>query len=186
MSLSGAPQYDLSSREEESGDAGAGDADTAADDERGPSPYSSVCGTADVFHCCPTTQEVHEATLCNRLVMASFAVVLLWVSSLGVALSIVQYFVQAPSTDAVFSACSYAYQVSADERDSYVKCADRQIEACTSAFEESIEESLAEVFANSDYNAEILTSARAVQALCSAAATTAQAALGEWQVKFSI
>ena len=62
MSLSGAPQYDLSSREE-SGDAGAGDADTAADDERGPSPYSSVCGTADVFHCCPTTQEVHEATL---------------------------------------------------------------------------------------------------------------------------
>ena len=102
------------------------------------------------------------------------------------ALSIVQYFVQAPSTDAVFSACSYAYQVSADERDSYVKCADRQIEACTSAFEESIEESLAEVFANSDYNAEILTSARAVQASCSAAATTAQAALGEWQVKFSI
>ena len=160
------------------------DEDDDDDDDDGGSRdlHVSICGTADVCHCCPTKQDMSEATLCNRLVVATFAVVLLWLSSLGVALSIVQWVIVAPTTDAVYSSCSYAYQVSADERDSYVKCVDRQVESCGKSFDKSIAESLDAVLSNGNYNTALLQSARSIQAECSTAATTAQAALGSWQV----
>eukprot|EP00613_Pedinella_sp_CCMP2098_P038604 CAMPEP_0171801022 /NCGR_PEP_ID=MMETSP0991-20121206/72015_1 /TAXON_ID=483369 /ORGANISM="non described non described, Strain CCMP2098" /LENGTH=214 /DNA_ID=CAMNT_0012412619 /DNA_START=208 /DNA_END=849 /DNA_ORIENTATION=- len=112
----------------------------------------SVCGKADLFKCCPTKQQVNDATFCNRMVMASVAVVMLWTSSLSVALSIVQYAIPAPSSDAVYSVCSYAYDVSANERSAYIACADRQLDSCNDAFTESIEETLGTVLENFEFN----------------------------------
>mmetsp|Transcript_29098 Transcript_29098/g.59526 ORF Transcript_29098/g.59526 Transcript_29098/m.59526 type:complete len:999 (-) Transcript_29098:133-3129(-) len=141
----------------------------------------SVCGKADLFKCCPTKQQVNDATFCNRMVMASVAVVMLWTSSLSVALSIVQYAIPAPSSDAVYSVCSYAYDVSANERSAYIACADRQLDSCNDAFTESIEETLGTVLENFEFNTALLETSRTTQTRCAGASTNAQAALGVWQ-----
>lgn len=140
----------------------------------------SICGQADVFNCFPTKQQVNDATFCNRMVMASVAVVMLWTSSLSVALSLVQSVIPKPSTDAVYSACSYAYEVSTNERSAYIACTDRQLDQCNEAFTEAIDETLGEVLKNFDYNTNVLQESRDAQGRCAGAATTAQAALGVW------
>lgn len=67
--------------------------------------FTSVCGRADYLNCCPSRHQIEDGTLCNRLVMATFAVILLWISSLQVALSIVQMVIPTPTTTSVFSSC---------------------------------------------------------------------------------
>jgi hypothetical protein len=89
---------------------------------------TSFCGTCDVMNCCPSRQQLNDMTLCNRMVMATVAVILLWTSSLGVSLAIVRYALPTPANGAVYTTCSYAYEVSADERNSYIDCANRQID----------------------------------------------------------
>ena len=143
--------------------------------------FSSICGTADFLNCCPSKHQLSDSTLCNRMVMALFAVIMLWSTSLGVALSIVRWVIPTPTTEAVYSSCSYAYEVSADERSAYLACADRQLGACDEAFDEAVDGTLATALANLDYNTALLDRARLEQAACAAASTTAQAALGAWQ-----
>jgi len=145
------------------------------------SEFTSICGKADVLQCCPSPYQLNDATLCNRLVMASFAVVLLWMSSLSVALSIVQHAIPTPASEAVYTTCNYALEVSSSERKDYIACADRQLAACDSAFDDAIEGTLTTVLSNFDYNSELLEAAKAAQRACATAATNAQAALGAWQ-----
>lgn len=89
---------------------------------------TSFCGACDVLNCCPSRQQLNDLTLCNRMVMATVAVILLWTSSLGVSLAIVRYALPTPANGAVYTTCSYAYQVSSDERSAYIDCAERQID----------------------------------------------------------
>ena len=145
------------------------------------SEYTSICGKADVLQCCPSPHQLKDATLCNRLVMACFAVVLLWMSSLSVALSIVQHAIPTPATEAVYTTCNYALEVSSSERKDYIACADRQLASCDLAFDEAIEGTLTTVLGNFDYNYELLEAAKGAQEACAAAVTNAQAALGAWQ-----
>jgi len=145
------------------------------------SEYTSICGKADVLQCCPSPHQLKDATLCNRLVMACFAVVLLWMSSLSVALSIVQHAIPTPATEAVYTTCNYALEVSSSERKDYIACADRQLASCDLAFDEAIEGTLTTVLGNFDYNSELLEAAKGAQEACAAAVTNAQAALGAWQ-----
>ena len=147
----------------------------------GDGDHVSVCGTADIFNCCPSKHQIREATLCNRLVMATFAVVCLWLSSLGVCLSIVQWVIATPTADAVYSSCSYAYQIAVDERDAYKACVDRQLGTCSGAFRESIQDSLDTVLDAFTHNTDLIQRARSLQASCSSATTTMQAGLGKWQ-----
>ena len=143
--------------------------------------HTSICGSADFLNCCPSKHQMNDSTLCNRLVMASFAVVLLWMSSLGVALSIVQWAIPTPTTEAVYSSCSYAYDVAANERTGYIECAQRQLDSCDDRFAEAIDGTLSTVLANFAYNTDLLNTAKQQQAMCADASTSAQAALGEWQ-----
>uniref|UniRef100_A0A7S2RH00 Uncharacterized protein n=1 Tax=Rhizochromulina marina TaxID=1034831 RepID=A0A7S2RH00_9STRA len=142
--------------------------------------YVSICGRADVLHCCPSQHQCQDGTLMNRLAMASFAVVLLWMSSLAVAVSLVRYVVASPTTDAVFASCSYAYDVAEDERDSYLACVDRQLDMCNDVYDTALGDALLRVETNFAFNKDLLDSAEDAQAACAAATTTVQAALDEW------
>lgn len=100
-----------------------------------------------------------DSTLCNRLAVATFAVILLWMSSLAVSLSIVRYYIASPSTDAVYSACGYAHSQTTAEHDSYNGCAKRQLQSCRQNFDATVEESLTRAEANSKFNNDLLTAA---------------------------
>lgn len=69
--------------------------------------------------CCPPREKFHDATLLNRLLMASVAVILLWCSSLNIAMSLVAKAIPTPRAESVYSTCSYAYEVASVERESY-------------------------------------------------------------------
>mmetsp|Transcript_20709 Transcript_20709/g.26936 ORF Transcript_20709/g.26936 Transcript_20709/m.26936 type:complete len:991 (+) Transcript_20709:124-3096(+) len=142
---------------------------------------TSFCGTVDILNCCPSRQQLNDLTLCNRMVMATVAVILLWTSSLGVSLAIVRYALPTPSNAAVYSTCSYAFEVSSEERSAYIDCAERQVDLCDEIFEETSADILAVALENGEYNSDLLTKAKAHQASCATSTTTVQASLGVWQ-----
>lgn len=45
----------------------------------------SICGAFDPLSCCPSNGQVADGTLVNRMMMAAFAVILLWSTSLSIA-----------------------------------------------------------------------------------------------------
>jgi hypothetical protein len=115
------------------------------------------------------------------MAMASFAVILLWLSSLAVAVSLVRYVVASPTTESLYASCSYAYDVSVEEKQSYEACVNRQLDRCQEVYNDAVDETVGTVETNFDYNTDLLDSIKAIQSSCSDAVTTVKAALGDWQ-----
>ena len=125
------------------------DDDDDDDDDDGDLPSStkaeSCLGCLDPLRCCPTREEVRDGSLVNRLLFSLFAVTLLWVSCLDLAVRVTTWFITSPTLDSVWNRCSYAYTSAKQQNDDYQACVSRQLMRCDSAFSSALDDEIAQV-----------------------------------------
>jgi hypothetical protein len=67
---------------------------------------------------------------CNRVIVCFMALGLLWMTSLQIAIGIIDVFIKSPSMDAVINACKQSYDVVAVSKKQSGDCVDRQLARC--------------------------------------------------------
>ena len=122
------------------------DDDDDDDGERSSSVKAESClGCLDPLRCCPTREEVRDGSLVNRLLFSLFAVTLLWVSCLDLAVRVTTWFITSPTLDSVWNRCSYAYESAKQQNDDYQACVSRQLMRCDDAFSSALDDEIAQV-----------------------------------------
>ena len=105
----------------------------------------------------PTEEdERYSRIFCNRLMICILAISLLWVTSLQIAIGIVDTYISAPSMNAVIVSCENSYNILSDEKDAFGECVARQLEDCNTELTTAYTEENARVTSYQAYNAEIL------------------------------
>lgn len=66
----------------------------------------------------------------NRVIVCFIALGLLWMTSLQIAIGIIDVFIESPSMDAVINACKQSYDVVAVSKKQSGDCVDRQLVRC--------------------------------------------------------
>jgi hypothetical protein len=67
---------------------------------------------------------------CNRVIVCFIALGLLWMTSLQIAIGIIDVFIKSPRMDAVINACKQSYDVVAVSKKQSGDCVDRQLARC--------------------------------------------------------
>ena len=67
---------------------------------------------------------------CNRVIVCFMALGLLWMTSLQIAIGIIDIFIKSPTMDAVINACKQSYDVVAVSKKQSGDCVDRQLLHC--------------------------------------------------------
>lgn len=129
----------------------------------------------------PKAAPARDAPVRCRLLLALFAVSLMWMCSLSVAVAVTGLVVSVPATTLVRSTCDDAYATTKDARSDYVDCVDAQLDRCETAYVATAELAFGENAAALRANAAALDAYAGTQAACSAAVTTAMSALDAWQ-----
>ena len=163
--------YEKLGAKHRSKESGGGAAFRITDDE------AYACGGACV---CVTNGQLRDGTLVNRMILCGFAIVLVWASSLSVAVFIANSSISSPTADAVQGACESAFDLAKDEKADYVQCVDRQLAQCDKDFETSLNEMVAATNAQMEANAVFVEDVQHAQESCQDALGRAQAALSEW------
>lgn len=78
----------------------------------------------------------------HRLFLCILAVALVWFTSLLTAISIVNYFIPAPTLTSVKDTCYLSYDVIKEQSDMYQKCGKIQVSACNKQLEKSLEKEI--------------------------------------------
>ena len=123
---------------------------------------------------CVTKGQMRDGTLCNRLLLCCFAVVLLWASSFQTAVYIANSSISSPEFEAVKDSCDAAYRLSVSEKSDYVDCVDTQMDRCDDDFEQVLNAEVAQTNAALTANAAELARVGRLQEACSGSFTTAQ------------
>lgn len=122
----------------------------------------------------------------NRMIICGIAVVLLWCTSLSIAVLIVQNFIAAPSYRDIYDTCEYAYDVSVDEKEAYHSCTDRQLSQCNFDFGRAYgneEERVTEAF---NANKATLETAAEIASTCTATYTNVVTSINLWNNRFTM
>lgn len=67
---------------------------------------------------------------CNRVIVCFMALGMLWMTSLQIAIGIIDVFIKSPNMDAVINACKQSYDVVAVSKKQSGDCVDRQLVRC--------------------------------------------------------
>uniref|UniRef100_A0A7S2RBE8 Uncharacterized protein n=1 Tax=Rhizochromulina marina TaxID=1034831 RepID=A0A7S2RBE8_9STRA len=140
----------------------------------------SICGPLDPCGCCISRAQLKDGTLCNRLVMCTFAICLLWATSLQTSIYISQSTISSPKFSAVTAACEEVIDESKSQRSQYLVCVDRDLEQCADDFDEAVVQLVEQTNTRLETNADFLDEVAVYQQLCSESFTTSQAAISEW------
>lgn len=82
-------------------------------------------------------EQRNSRILCNRIIVCLFALCLLWVTSLQVALSIIDIYVSTPSMDSVITGCRHSYEIVVSHKEAFRDCVDRQLIQCNRKLDKS-------------------------------------------------
>ena len=82
-------------------------------------------------------EQRNSRILCNRIIVCLFALCLLWITSLQVALSIIDIYVSTPSLDSVITGCRHSYDIIVSHKKAFGDCVDRQLIQCNRNLEKS-------------------------------------------------
>jgi len=77
---------------------------------------ASCLGKLDVLSCCPTKDQIHDASLRHRVVVCIFAISLMWLSSLQMCVLIANSYIETPKLDMVFDKCDDVYDLAKEEK----------------------------------------------------------------------
>lgn len=122
-----------------------------------------------------------DGTLRCRLLLSLFAVSLMWMCSLSVAVAITGLVVAVPDADLVRATCDRAYRTTRAARSDYVSCVGAQLDRCEAFYASHAEAAVAATTDALAANAATLDAHAATRAACSSAVTTALGALDAWQ-----
>lgn len=92
----------------------------------------------------------------NRVIVCLLAVSLLWMTSLQIAIGIMDAYVSAPSMSSVIAGCDHSYHTVQDQRTVFGECVARQLIACNTELTTAYIEEKARVAANEADNAATL------------------------------
>jgi len=129
----------------------------------------SCMGSCDVCKCCPTKSQLRDEPLYNRMIMCFFAICLMWATSLKVASSVADAFIDTPSGSDIFATCEDAYDLISVERQEYVQCVEVQLGQCNINLAQAADAEAERIETSNEYNKAVLESARQKQSDCSAA-----------------
>lgn len=75
-------------------------------------------------------EERNSRIFCNRVIVCMLVVSMLWLTSLQVAIGIVDSYISTPTMTAVIKGCDYSYNVVSEERTAFGKCVTNQLIDC--------------------------------------------------------
>lgn len=119
-------------------------------------------------------------TLCNRLMLCSFAICLLWLTSLQVILGFNQSSIPAPYLQAVYDDCQFAYQQTATEKQAYFDCASREIKRCNENLQERYKEESSNALKKEQFNYAVMNTSLVVSQNCSTSMDYLHQWLHDW------
>ena len=82
-------------------------------------------------------EQRNSRILCNRIIVCLFALCLLWITSLQVALSIIDIYVSTPRLDSVITGCRHSYDIVVSHKKAFGDCVDRQLIQCNRNLDKS-------------------------------------------------
>ena len=155
---------------------GTNDSSRIARDESESVFFLDQCGML------PSKQQCKDGTLCNRLLMCTVAVGLLWFGALDTVVYIVSHAVRAPAwkDDIVEGYCLSAFDYTKDQRAEYESCVDRQLDDCTETFEDVLNSLVHASNVATKANDIVLASAASYHESCSDAYSSAHSAVKKW------
>jgi hypothetical protein len=130
----------------------------------------------------PSSLKISPQTkkLSYRLFFCCISIGLLWITTLDLAINIVQYSIPSPTTQAVIDTCRSAYYRTTAERQSYELCANIQSQQCHNDFENSL---IREIDRNNDvldFNAAVNVKVKLHQQSCQGNLDITMDALASW------
>ena len=141
---------------------------------------ASCCGPVDVLNCFPSKSQLKDKSLYNRLLLCVLAICLMWCTSLKVASTFAGVFIQTPDLKDVYSSCNRAFDVTNDQRTSYVSCVEVQLGYCYMNLQSAADREAARVEKAREDNAVVVADARQNQIQCSSSFTSTRLSLQEW------
>lgn len=140
----------------------------------------SIGGCCDPLNCLPTKRDLDDPSLINRLMVCLLAIVLLWATSLQVAVSVTELFISGTNVDNVYDTCKYALDESNRQEALYLECATAQISTCNRNLDVQFGRELTASLDNENFNADMIRTANANRTQCSAQMTNTLGLLGRW------
>jgi hypothetical protein len=119
----------------------------------------------------------------NRMKLCSFAVCLLWASSLRTSSFLATQALNIPSLESVYSICKSTLHIILEEEDSFSQCADRQLRQCELNLNNAINSESKRVNNLSTLNSKIISDLNIISKNCSRDGSLLHKALMGWHAK---
>ena len=119
-------------------------------------------------------------TLCNRLMLCSFAICLLWLTSLQAILGFNQSSIPAPYLQTVYDDCKFAYEQVGTEKKAYFDCASREVKQCNENLEKRYKEENKNALQKADFNHAVVNATLSVSHNCSSPMDSLNQWLHNW------
>ena len=97
--------------------------------------------------------ERNSRIFCNRVIVCMLAVSMLWLTSLQVAIGIMDAYISTPTMTAVIKSCDHSYKVVSEERTAFGECVAVQLTNCNTELTASFMEEKSKVAAYESSNA---------------------------------
>eukprot|EP01041_Mallomonas_annulata_P000884 gene884-1716_t len=117
----------------------------------------------------------------NRMMMCGFAVCILWITSLQVALSLVDIFIPTPNTMNVINTCSFLFKESIHQRDQFKSCAFLQMKSCSNELKYSQTHEQNRISNAHNHNIDLIAKAKAIHNTCAHNYINTQNAMSTWR-----
>lgn len=117
----------------------------------------------------------------NRMIICTIAVTLIWMTTLRMAVGLVDMFITAPSATHVWNTCSFSKDVVEDQSEFYEVCANKQVDTCNNDLSLAATQERQKVETNILFNEGLVSDARWVQSECESSVVMGQSALRGWQ-----
>jgi len=128
----------------------------------------------------PKPRLILDPTRVNRLLVCIFAVVLLWGTTLRVAIAVTQAALPSTTVEAVYDSCEYAFDEALRQEGLYAECAGAQMRSCERSLDEQFSRELEASRSAAASNAATIEAASSSRTQCSADMTDALSLLSAW------
>lgn len=116
----------------------------------------------------------------NRLWICTFSICLLWLSSLEVAVNVVEHYVVVPQFSDVLQSCQYAYNLVVIEQNHYSTCVHLQSAHCRTAFDATFQYQLDLMKYSESFNNKVVNMHKTTQLNCSHSVTQSKYSINMW------
>lgn len=122
------------------------------------------------------------SSLGNRMTLCAVAICLMWLTSLRCVVSLVGFFIPAPTESSVIEDCRTAYVRLDAEKTNHMTCADFQLDQCFKNLDSAVLQANDAIGATQRANSDLISNLSAANSVCTSVLTQSTNSLSSWSL----